>query len=575
MSSAPSTPQEDAAAYQQYEAIRLYLDSFLQSQRGSASSQQREAAKDKMTKLSKQQFFDLSTDVYDEMNRRQMNSNEVPFLPVRDDLHPRRNQARQKLATLPSTKFKDLACDVFYEIERRFTFVVNQFETKYRLNEDARSLPQDPSLGARENMSPDMGSGLQNGRGDVMGGIPPDAVEKLRREYESRIDGLQVKLRKAEQDVKAKDMEAAGLNEKLMEQLDITKDLKFRLDNLQKDYDKLKEDYDGLQDDFNNQQQIASDIRAEATNLLEEIKSLTRKNQELEAERNRSYGGGDPRDDYGGSKQSYGNSLQIDDDGIIDRSRVTAYENAIDDLLRATRESPTNILIAMKAIVIACKNITEDTEAFESSTNSLRMEDKEQLDEVKNRLSSALQNLMTVAKSHATNFNSSPVALLENATSTLTSTIVELVRLLKYRQNEQYSSQPGQWGEVEDYEIDELKVYLERQTDQIVQAIQSLLLAMKSNAPIGQEFDDTVRSITDIVFNLVKVSNNTLNKPSAAQFRNSGEAILQDLSAANIKLEDLGVSMLSSPQSKSLKQKLASSSYEIAKYVKELISLIE
>ncbi|KAJ1547198.1 hypothetical protein HK405_006475, partial [Cladochytrium tenue] len=97
---------------------------------------------------------------------------------------------------------------------------------------------------------------------------------------------------------------------------------------------------------------------------------------------------------------------------------------------------------------------------------------------------------------------------------------------------------------------------------------------MKQNAPIGQEFDDTVRTITDIVFNLVKVSTNTLNKPSAAQFRGRGEAILQDLSSANVRLEDLGVSMLSSPQSKSLKQKLASSSYEIAKYVKELISLI-
>lgn len=46
--------------------------------------------------------------------------NSVPFLPVRDDFHPKRNQARQKLATLPSTRFKDLSSDVFYELSRRY-----------------------------------------------------------------------------------------------------------------------------------------------------------------------------------------------------------------------------------------------------------------------------------------------------------------------------------------------------------------------------------------------------------------------------------------------------------------------
>ncbi|KAG8932703.1 component of the polarisome [Tulasnella sp. 418] len=44
----------------------------------------------------------------------------VPFLPVREDFHPKRNQARQKLATLPPTRFKDLSSDVFYELGRRY-----------------------------------------------------------------------------------------------------------------------------------------------------------------------------------------------------------------------------------------------------------------------------------------------------------------------------------------------------------------------------------------------------------------------------------------------------------------------
>lgn len=44
----------------------------------------------------------------------------VPFLPLREEFHPKRNQARQKLATLPTPRFKDLSSDVYYELGRRF-----------------------------------------------------------------------------------------------------------------------------------------------------------------------------------------------------------------------------------------------------------------------------------------------------------------------------------------------------------------------------------------------------------------------------------------------------------------------
>lgn len=43
-----------------------------------------------------------------------------PFLPVREEFHPKRNQARQKLATLPSSRFEDLSSDVYFELVRRY-----------------------------------------------------------------------------------------------------------------------------------------------------------------------------------------------------------------------------------------------------------------------------------------------------------------------------------------------------------------------------------------------------------------------------------------------------------------------
>lgn len=42
------------------------------------------------------------------------------LVPVRDDLHPKRNNGRQKLAALPILRFENLSTDVYYELARRY-----------------------------------------------------------------------------------------------------------------------------------------------------------------------------------------------------------------------------------------------------------------------------------------------------------------------------------------------------------------------------------------------------------------------------------------------------------------------
>jgi Spa2 homology domain (SHD) of GIT len=64
----------------------------------------------------------------------------VPFLPVRDEFHPKRNQARQKLATLPLSRFRDLSSDVYYELVSRYP----QFK-----EEVSHSFPSHQSLFSR------------------------------------------------------------------------------------------------------------------------------------------------------------------------------------------------------------------------------------------------------------------------------------------------------------------------------------------------------------------------------------------------------------------------------------------
>lgn len=87
-------------------------------------------ARDKLQRLTGVQFLELSTDVYDELKRRELAARVPPgappgsgppdYLLPEENFHPKRNQARQKLSSLGPPRFRDLATDVFCELERRF-----------------------------------------------------------------------------------------------------------------------------------------------------------------------------------------------------------------------------------------------------------------------------------------------------------------------------------------------------------------------------------------------------------------------------------------------------------------------
>lgn len=108
-----------------------------------------------------------------------------------------------------------------------------------------------------------------------------------------------------------------------------------------------------------------------------------------------------------------------------------------------------------------------------------------------------------------------------------------------------------------------------------MQAIQSLLLAMRKSTEFGQDFQDIVDGITTVVYDIVDNSRKTIqtSQELPKDIKSEGELVIQDLEYATKNLEDLGFSMMEAP-SKSLKQNMASVSYEIAKYTKEWVSLL-
>ena len=129
---------------------RIYYMSLLQffrsqAVRSSLLTPSRTNAREKLTRLNKQQFAELSTDVHDELQRRQDESQSQPYLQGRHEFHPKRNQARQKLATLPKNRFRDLASDVFFELERRYP----------ELPQDLRHESLEELMGPREGQAPE------------------------------------------------------------------------------------------------------------------------------------------------------------------------------------------------------------------------------------------------------------------------------------------------------------------------------------------------------------------------------------------------------------------------------------
>lgn len=114
-------PDGEEALSRHYAALKTYLQVHLQDEKGNIKPNR---ARDKLLRLSVTQFMELSTDVYDELLRREDErtgrvENVPRFLLPKKNFHPKRNQARQKLSTLPTERFRQLATDVFYELERR------------------------------------------------------------------------------------------------------------------------------------------------------------------------------------------------------------------------------------------------------------------------------------------------------------------------------------------------------------------------------------------------------------------------------------------------------------------------
>jgi hypothetical protein len=172
-------------------------------------------------------------------------------------------------------------------------------------------------------------------------------------------------------------------------------------------------------------------LRSEAANLLSEIHNLNSKNKELELKLQRTSG--------------EGNTIGHSAGGSSNSKRLASYYQSIDELSAATRNGQsTSVLVAMKAVLLSCKGITEESESIENA-GILNESDRVRLHSGKEALSSALAHLLEIAKDHA----SGGVSLdgLDDAIDRLTQSLNDLVNIMKrYENTNMKDSQISKWA---------------------------------------------------------------------------------------------------------------------------------
>jgi hypothetical protein len=121
--------------------------------------------------------------------------------------------------------------------------------------------------------------------------------------------------------------------------------------------------------------------------------------------------------------------LVATEDGVIEDGSISRFQNSIDELLAAARRDDGEVLEVMTEVVKATRAITDDLRRF----GNRDVEEDPKIRKLTTRLSATANNLITATKNHASSQGISPVSLVDAAASHLTSTVVDLVKVVKMR----------------------------------------------------------------------------------------------------------------------------------------------
>ncbi|CAD0093044.1 unnamed protein product [Aureobasidium mustum] len=485
--SVKSNNQEAALAHH-YAVLKVYLAPYLRDEQGNTRPTR---ARDKLLRLSPTQFNELSTDVFDELQRREDDRRRPggivpPSLPPRNVFHPKRNQARQKLSTLPPERFRQLATDVFFELGSRMPGLVGADGDR----------PASPTGSVASRASSRQGppyamrrpSGQQNGmRGPPPSGMRPGPPSNGPYSPYSPSDESMPPPRTDSRggpindETDEDDDETYGLG-----QVSAVSDLHLELDEIKKENDMLRANessskslehdsdwqqrYEELEQELVQQRKVTDEVRHNAEQHLQEMRLLSEQTETalereerlqariaaLEAE-NEQW-----KTRYAKTRtqlrtlkaSSTGLSIEhmapgalsskhehLKPNGLVKDMDVTNFQISIDELLQAARDTTSASHMALekaKDVVQSVRNMTSGVDGsfsnlgspHSSTTHLSQITVGPTPETLKTRVSRDANNLVTVARNHAAAKGLAPVSLVDAAASNLTTSVIEFIKIV-------------------------------------------------------------------------------------------------------------------------------------------------
>ncbi|ODQ50267.1 hypothetical protein SAICODRAFT_174652 [Saitoella complicata NRRL Y-17804] len=494
----PVRPGDLETARVYHAALKRYLGPGLNND---PASDRQHKARDKLLRLSRQQFQELSQDVFDELSRRQGGTVAPRSLPENEKYHPKRNQARQKLSTLPPPRFKDLGTDVYHELVRRYpefeggvgaqrersparapvvmgppevrpqpktfqsnTLIPNKSQMVEESEDEeesqpAQSYPEEPNQ--HESVSSaSLYGGILSDNASItsasraLASSPASQVVPARpaapTDYEANIAGLQARVAALESDL-------ARANEELKsarESADVAEQRRREAEGQAGQWTRLGEENAKLKEDLRVQHEVTEQVRREAMQFLEEMKSLSLREStnlsetdqlreqlstlQAEVSHWKSMHSQARAQLRSLRATSVFGRAQVDrsnlhaENGAIDDGHFGNFQAAVDDLLSSARSSNLQgaMMDSMKGLLSATRAIDAD---LDQAPNGVAPEVLQRVMKLRQRLSATCSNLITACKNHIAARGLSPISLVDAAASHLSGTVVELVNIVRLR----------------------------------------------------------------------------------------------------------------------------------------------